>query len=668
MTSASRLLPVAALLAVLALFITGSAPSLVTAADHLDAPGLNSPAGLAGADINDLYLFEGQDPSNTVMAMTAVPLAAPGSAFGDDIVYKFNVDTDGDAVADAAYKAVFSTVRADGSQYMQVLRAEVAAPDASGTLVAYGQVGNALTMTGGGTAWAGPSSDPFFFDLGGFLGSVEGMGPRMFLDGMESDFFLGLDVMGIVIEVPDGDLGGNIGVWASTAQDGVQLDRLGRPAINTVFNASVFGGPGDEKNVYNAASPDGDVAGYHDLFSDRLVAFTTLLGMPYTAGEADGIMDLLLPDILTYDTSTAAAGPLNGRALADDVIDVELGIVTNGVVPSDGIGPHTDYRAAFPYLGVPNGAYPVPEVSDADIFSADLSGSEEVPAVESDAKGVATFANGSLEFLVVTMGLENVTQSHIHVGDAGENGPVAAFLFGPSPGTTQDGILAEGIHEDDSDLVVGTLDDLIDVLRGGYAYVNVHTTGVPSGEIRGQIGPIDLDDSPGGAFDDDNGNVHEGAIEALAAAGVTNGTTATTFSPNALLTRGQIASLIDRALNLPDTAVDSFGDDDGNTHEAAINRLAAAGIANGTGPGTYEPNAPVTRGQLASLIDRALNLPDTAVDSFGDDNGNTHEAAINRLAAAGIVNGTGPGTYEPNTPVTRGQAASIIARALGWVS
>jgi hypothetical protein len=73
-----------------------------------------------------------------------------------------------------------------------------------------------------------------------------------------------------------------------------------------------------------------------------------------------------LPDVVTYDTSTTAAGPLNGRALADDVIDVELRIVTggdpldlfprdaDGGVNTDGIGPHDDYQARFPYLGNPN--------------------------------------------------------------------------------------------------------------------------------------------------------------------------------------------------------------------------------------------------------------------------------------------------------------------------
>lgn len=81
-----------------------------------------------------------------------------------------------------------------------------------------------------------------------------------------------------------------------------------------------------------------------------------MLGIPHadhTVVQAQGLADFLIPDVLTYDTSTDAGG-LNGRALSDDVIDIELGITTNGSVTSDGVGPHGDYIAAFPYLGVPH--------------------------------------------------------------------------------------------------------------------------------------------------------------------------------------------------------------------------------------------------------------------------------------------------------------------------
>ncbi len=76
---------------------------------------------------------------------------------------------------------------------------------------------------------------------------------------------------------------------------------------------------------------------------------------------------------------------------------------------------------------------------------------------------------------------------------------------------------------------------------------------------------------PGGSFYDDDGNVHEGGIEAIAAEGITLGCNPpdnTIFCPGDSVTRGQMAAFLARALGLPDAATDFFADDDGTTFEA----------------------------------------------------------------------------------------------------
>jgi hypothetical protein len=91
-----------------------------------------------------------------------------------------------------------------------------------------------------------------------------------------------------------------------------------------------------------------------ESFANTLVALSS--GSPngaYSMDQATGIARVLLPDILTYDYSSAA-GFLNGRKLTDDVINIELGLVTNGAPLTDDAGPHTDYLAQFPYLGEPH--------------------------------------------------------------------------------------------------------------------------------------------------------------------------------------------------------------------------------------------------------------------------------------------------------------------------
>lgn len=168
---------------------------------------------------------------------------------------------------------------------------------------------------------------------------------------------------------------------------------------------------------------------------------------------------------------------------------------------------------------------------------------------------------------------------------------------------------------------------------------------------------------PDGSFADDDGSVHEAAIDALARAGVVFGTADGTFRPTSLITRGQMASIIARALGLSST-VDAFPDDNGSVHEAAINAIAAAGISQGRTDGTFGPNDPVTRGQAASFTARALALSG-GPDAFSDDDGSVHEGAINALAAAGIAQGRADGTYGPDENLKRGQMASIWARALG---
>jgi glucose/arabinose dehydrogenase len=145
--------------------------------------------------------------------------------------------------------------------------------------------------------------------------------------------------------------------------------------------------------------------------------------------------------------------------------------------------------------------------------------------------------------------------------------------------------------------------------------------------------------------------------------GITTGCTATTFCPNGLVTRAQMATFLVRALNLPSTGTDYFTDDEGSIHENNINRLRAAGITAGCTPTTYCPDGIVTRGQMATFLVRAYDLPATSTDFFTDDEGNKHEANINRLRAARITFGCGGTNFCPNGLVTRGQMAAFLHRA-----
>jgi hypothetical protein len=170
-------------------------------------------------------------------------------------------------------------------------------------------------------------------------------------------------------------------------------------------------------------------------------------------------------------------------------------------------------------------------------------------------------------------------------------------------------------------------------------------------------------------FTDIDGSAHEQNIRCLAAYGFVLGKTDTTFAPHGTVTRGQMAAFLARVVSFAgvplDTADQGFTDIAGSVHEDAINALAAIGIINGTTATTFSPNAPATRGQSAALIGRTGGgpTPAPAPDAFVDDEGSVHEDWINALAAVGIVGGVTPTHYVPNGRLTRAAVASMLARA-----
>lgn len=128
-------------------------------------------------------------------------------------------------------------------------------------------------------------------------------------------------------------------------------------------------------------------------------------------------------------------------------------------------------------------------------FRTRMKGSFEVPAVETDARGITLFRytqdSSALIFILGVAKIENVMAAHIHWAPAGENGSVVAFLYGgPLKEGMFTGILNNGrIEAEDliGPLAGMTIPDLVKEIEMGNAYVNVHTMQTPSGEIRGQI-------------------------------------------------------------------------------------------------------------------------------------------------------------------------------------
>ena len=136
-------------------------------------------------------------------------------------------------------------------------------------------------------------------------------------------------------------------------------------------------------------------------------------------------------------------------------------------------------------------------------YGARLSGSEEVPPVVTETTGKVEIVFNADETsaqyeLTVRKGVR-VTQSHIHCGPAGVNGPVVVFLAGfHNRGWDVDGSWIENATVTDANVippaagsacphVINNLRDLAVAIRAGNTYVNVHTVANPPGEVRGQL-------------------------------------------------------------------------------------------------------------------------------------------------------------------------------------
>jgi hypothetical protein len=327
--------------------------------NHYSAANLKFPGDDARLDFTDLFAFEAtDDPGKTILIMDvnpytsgmgAMPPFLMKSEFHPDGVYRINIDSDGDAHADAAFTFVFSELR-DGMQtgtaYFATGSQARQAEPAGDVLITATPVGFDASaepvQAGPCRLFVGVRSEPFFADADGAFHGFQWTG---------QDAFANRNILSIALEVPSEMLGAGpeIGVWAavSVRRDGelVQVDRGGNPTINPFVN------PNDVKDQFNARQPADDVANYLRPWSKLLEE------NGHTPDEAAAAARIVLPDILRYDRARPAAYP-NGRAVTDDVFSARFAWLTNGKVSSDGLKPHDDLLAEFPYLGPPN-LYPV---------------------------------------------------------------------------------------------------------------------------------------------------------------------------------------------------------------------------------------------------------------------------------------------------------------------
>jgi hypothetical protein len=319
---------------------------------HFSGPDFAFPNGDARLNFTDLFVFpKAGDGAKSVLIMDVHPsigVNPPGPTttvpFATNALYEIMIDTNGDAIADIAYSVRFTTSH-EGKQTATLRRIDGTRSDRSGddgvVIVEGAPVSTAaepkVTSAGDYRFFAGWRSDPFFFDAQGALNNLKFTG---------QDFFADKNVASIVLELSDAQLGSqNLKLWARTVDGAsgswVQADR-GARASQEPFLA------GDEKKAYITGEPSND-ARFIATFAHSLQH-----AGGYTPEGATRAAATLLPDVLPYQPGRQASYPTNGRALTDDAVAHFLTVLTNGKVTGDGLTPHTDLLAEFPYVGSPH--------------------------------------------------------------------------------------------------------------------------------------------------------------------------------------------------------------------------------------------------------------------------------------------------------------------------
>ncbi len=306
--------------------------------DHFDADDPRT-------DITDLYVFPATRGDRSVFVLCTNPEASSRAVnFDPAVSYELKIDADGDSIPDVAFHVLFATD--EGNSPATVYRATGVAAQGTGPVgdpvitQARVSVDHEVHIAEAASYrfFAGLRSDPHFKDVEGFRNGFRFTGHDPVADR---------NVFGIVLEVPNESLGtgGEIRLWARTMGDVhgevVQFDQAGRPGINNAINL-------DEAD--NAAFCKSSPADQRGAFGDKFAGFLRSIG--YDEARATDLGRSLLPDWLVYDPNEPSEYP-NGRRLTDDTADVLLALLTRGALTSDGVGPHTDLLAEFPYLGVP---------------------------------------------------------------------------------------------------------------------------------------------------------------------------------------------------------------------------------------------------------------------------------------------------------------------------
>lgn len=383
-------------------------PQYAKTSDHddgeVDTKGRN-------LNLTDLYVFREKDQNSQASAgdlvfiMNTNPrsVARQQYYFSTRARYEFNVSrtTDNDATPtgkpDVTLRFEFGEPNYNGQQEIKITTLRDGSTSRVATALTTPIVNGAnptiKTVLVSGTnlsVFAGLREDPFFFDVEQYFrvrAGALGIGPAVGFRPPSTavDFAKGYNVNAIAVRVPIKFLQGSttattFDVWQTISVAGKnnqykQVERLARPAINEglIFTNQYL-------NALNSVGPDFEAAALVGQQPAARIAAPivneatkTLKAIGNSDERTNALLGAFLPDVMRIDTTStsgygnalnAKGSPIRGRLLKDDVIDITLGVLTNGAITSDNASyegtpgnpsqGHHPLETSFPYLALPN--------------------------------------------------------------------------------------------------------------------------------------------------------------------------------------------------------------------------------------------------------------------------------------------------------------------------
>ena len=463
------------------------------------------------------------------------------------------------------------------------------------------------------------------------------------------------------------------GVTVSLNSDGTYSVSLPNETKEYTFTVSY---EGDDNHEATTATCTVSVTSKSGSSEDTKVEVSGLTTVPEGLSEKYQSVDELTTALKTEITQINSAVPASNIA----VYDVKLMVTTDGgrtweVATKDNFPANGQLTITLPYPEGTNSRYTftVVHMFTTSDFNK-TPGNTEKPPVTNTADGIQFTVTGLSPISVGWTAPQSTggggggsgSSTYTVTVDSAKNGTVKADRTSASKGTTVTLTVKPNSGYELDDLTV--TDKNGDTVKLTRKSDTQYTFTMPASKVTVEASFTEIEEQPAVSFVDVSTSAYYyDAVAWAVENGVTSGTSATTFSPDAACTRAQAVTFLWRAAGspAPKSSVNPFADVSASAYYYdAVLWAVEQGITAGTSATTFSPDATCTRGQIVTFLYRADGTATTSNNPFTDVADNAYYAgAVKWAVAEGVTAGTSATTFSPDASCTRAQIVTFLYRA-----